>query len=111
MKKMPAVKRIFEIKYRRAGPDPQHQIWPELKGCDGVVFLDKAIQCPAGAKLYYGSPKKPVVTAKTTVAKDTKMKVSANGNASVCLAIKVLHKRAQNNIDDRASFENAPRSW
>ena len=87
LKKMSAVKRIFEIKYRRAGPDPPRQIWPELKGCDGVMFLEKEVQCPAGARMYYGSPKKPVVTAKTTIAKDTKMKVSASGNAPVRLII------------------------
>lgn len=41
-------------------------IFPEVQGCDGVFFIDRSI---------YGSPKKPVVTAKTTVAADATVKV------------------------------------
>ncbi|EJD47664.1 hypothetical protein AURDEDRAFT_113326 [Auricularia subglabra TFB-10046 SS5] len=57
------------------------QIFPETAGCDGVFFVDRTISCPAGAKLYHGSVKKPMVTAKTNPATDAVAKVSATGNA------------------------------
>ena len=59
------------------------QIFPETKCCDGVFFIDRTISCPAGAKLYHGAVKKPMVTAKTNPAVDAVAKVAAGGNAPV----------------------------
>ncbi|EJD47038.1 hypothetical protein AURDEDRAFT_184229 [Auricularia subglabra TFB-10046 SS5] len=81
LKKSRTVKRIYQLLARRAKTEPPVQIWPEVKGCDGVFLLDRTVTCPAGAKLYHGSAKKPVVTAKTTVANDATIKVAAGGNA------------------------------
>ncbi|EJD43984.1 hypothetical protein AURDEDRAFT_167037 [Auricularia subglabra TFB-10046 SS5] len=81
LKKNPAVKRIMQITVRRSGPEEPKQIYPQTKGCDGVFLIDKSVTCPAGAKLYYGSAQKPVVTAKTTAAKDGVIKIAPGGNA------------------------------
>ncbi|KAH7094190.1 hypothetical protein BKA62DRAFT_42626 [Auriculariales sp. MPI-PUGE-AT-0066] len=82
LKKSSAVKRIFEVKMHRTNTEQAYQIWPEVKGCDGVFFLDTHLTCPAGAKLFYSTPKRPVVTATTTVANDATIKIAASGNAA-----------------------------
>ncbi|EJD47663.1 hypothetical protein AURDEDRAFT_123262 [Auricularia subglabra TFB-10046 SS5] len=79
LKRSHDVKHIFEILVHKLSEDPQRQIWPEVKGCDGVFLIDRTITCPAGAKLYYGSVKKPIVTAQTTPEKDATVKVAASG--------------------------------
>ncbi|EJD51691.1 hypothetical protein AURDEDRAFT_159428 [Auricularia subglabra TFB-10046 SS5] len=81
LKKSRAVKRIFQIVVHKLSTELPQQIFPDVKGCDGVSLIDRSITCSAGAKLYYGSAKRPVVTAKTTVANDATIKVSAGGNA------------------------------
>lgn len=81
LKKSSAVKRIFQIVVHKLSTELPQQIFPEVKGCDGVILIDRSITCSAGAKLYYGSAKRPVVTAKTTAAKDATVKVSPSGNA------------------------------
>ncbi|EJD43954.1 hypothetical protein AURDEDRAFT_167008 [Auricularia subglabra TFB-10046 SS5] len=81
LKKSHIVTRIYQLLARRTKTEAPVQIWPEVDGCDGVFLLDKTVTCPAGATLYYGSAKKPVVTAKTTVANDATVKVAAGGNA------------------------------
>lgn len=81
LKKTPAVKRIFMIKAHLLNEEKPVQIFPETKGCDGVFFIDRTISCPAGAKLYHGAVKKPMVTAKTNPAVDAVAKVAAGGNA------------------------------
>ncbi|KZV93085.1 hypothetical protein EXIGLDRAFT_717619 [Exidia glandulosa HHB12029] len=76
LKKNPAVKRVFQILLHKNSQDPPVQIFPEPKGCDGVTFIDKQIDCPAAAKLYYGSIQAPAVSAKTNIATETTVKVS-----------------------------------
>ncbi|KZV86004.1 hypothetical protein EXIGLDRAFT_232661 [Exidia glandulosa HHB12029] len=61
----------------KASTEQPVQIFPEAKGCDGVAFIERQIDCPAAAKLYYGSIKAPVVTAKTNIATETTVKVGA----------------------------------
>ncbi|KZV93071.1 hypothetical protein EXIGLDRAFT_55791 [Exidia glandulosa HHB12029] len=77
LKKNPAVKRVFQILMHKASTEQPVQIFPEAKGCDGVAFIERQIDCPAAAKLYYGSIKAPVVTAKTNIATETTVKVGA----------------------------------
>ncbi|EJD46581.1 hypothetical protein AURDEDRAFT_113655 [Auricularia subglabra TFB-10046 SS5] len=81
LKKSAVVKRIFQITIHRGSVELPRQIWPQLKGCDGVFFIDKTVTCPSGSRLYHGSAKKPVVTAKTTVANDATVKIAATGKA------------------------------
>ncbi|KAH7097967.1 hypothetical protein BKA62DRAFT_714676 [Auriculariales sp. MPI-PUGE-AT-0066] len=82
LKRSKKVKTISEIKVHKLSTEQPHQIWPQLKGCDGVIFIDNTVVCPPLAKSYYGSLKKPVVTASTTAAKDGAVKVSTNGNTA-----------------------------
>jgi len=81
------VTKIIEVTVNAAGSRTEKQIWPEVKGCDGVKFLEKEIKCLVGAKLYYGAKNSPRITAKTLVAKDAKIKISASGRALVRLNI------------------------
>ncbi|KZV99526.1 hypothetical protein EXIGLDRAFT_831464 [Exidia glandulosa HHB12029] len=80
LKRSPEVKRILQIAVHKKMSELPVQIYPDVKGCDGVAFLT-AVNCPAGAKLYYGSVNKPVVTAETRAAVDGVVRVAASGNA------------------------------
>lgn len=110
MKKSHTVKRIFQILVHKLSTELPKQIWPEVKGCDGVFLIDKTVSCPAGAKLYYGSPKKPVVTAKTTVAADATVKVSGSGNAPV-RAIHCILTCRTDRFATRVYLASVSKSW
>ena len=78
---MTAVKRIFQIQMHKTSSEQPKQIYPEVKGCDGVFFIDKEIKCAAGAKTYYGTAQKQAVTAKTVAARDAVVKSGASAPA------------------------------
>ncbi|KAH7104590.1 hypothetical protein BKA62DRAFT_767650 [Auriculariales sp. MPI-PUGE-AT-0066] len=50
LKRSKKVKTISEIKVHKLSTEQPHQIWPQLKGCDGVIFIDNTVVCPPLAK-------------------------------------------------------------